>query len=96
MTTYRGQIDIPAKEWNSMKGKMEDTSLPEWQQYYKDLKEFQESMYTKEPKREQFGWNNGWHSEEQERDYHKAYSEWDMALSCDAPNKPGYYRANND
>lgn len=22
--------------------------------------------------------------------------EWEMAFSCDAPNKPGYYRANND
>ena len=22
--------------------------------------------------------------------------EWSIAFSCDAPNKPGYYRANND
>jgi len=23
-------------------------------------------------------------------------SAWDMAYSCDMPNRPGYYRANND
>ena len=23
-------------------------------------------------------------------------AEWNMKVSCDAPNKPGYYRANND
>lgn len=23
-------------------------------------------------------------------------SEWQMAFSCNAPNEPGYYRANND
>jgi len=23
-------------------------------------------------------------------------SQWQMAFSCDAPNKPGYFRANND
>ena len=26
----------------------------------------------------------------------KEYSQWEMMRSCDAPNKPGYYRANND
>ncbi len=28
--------------------------------------------------------------------YKKDLSEWQMKRSCDAPNKPGYYRANND
>ena len=29
-------------------------------------------------------------------EYKKAYREWDRAHSMDAPNKPGYYRSNND
>lgn len=29
-------------------------------------------------------------------EYQKALAEWKMMCSCDAPNKPGYYRANND
>jgi hypothetical protein len=80
-------MEIPAKEWNEMKGKMEDTSLPEWQQYYADLKAFKESMAAKKPKRDDF---------ESEADFYKAQARWDMAYHCDAPNKPGYYRANND
>ena len=28
--------------------------------------------------------------------YQKKLSEWEMMRSCDATNKPGYYRANND
>lgn len=28
--------------------------------------------------------------------YEAAYRAWEMTRSCDAPNKPGYDRANND
>lgn len=28
--------------------------------------------------------------------YHDCINEWNMKLWCDAPNRPGYYRANND
>lgn len=28
--------------------------------------------------------------------FKSAYSAWEMMSSCDAPNRPGYYRANND
>lgn len=91
------KFEIPAKDWNAMLNKMEDTSLPHWQKYYADLKAFEERMYAKEPKKETFGFSNGmWPDEACERAFDKAYSAWDMALSCDAPNKPGYYRANND
>jgi hypothetical protein len=38
----------------------------------------------------------GWVIEGGEEAYKKALSEWDMKRSCDAPNPPGYYRANND
>jgi hypothetical protein len=87
MTTDKNTTERPAKEWNAMKGIMEDTSLPEWQKYYADLEAFKERMQAKKPKRENF---------ESESEFYKAQSEWDMALHCDAPNKPGYYRANND
>jgi len=60
---------------------------PEWQKYYNDLSDFDKYMAEKKPQRESFT---------TEQDYNKAMSEWTMADSCDAPNKPGYFRANND
>lgn len=71
---------VPEKDYNAMKGKMESTSLPEWQKYYADLKAFKERMKERMPDVEDS----------------KAFSEWRMSLSMDTPNKPGYYRANND
>lgn len=89
-------MNIPAKEWNAEKGKMEDTSLPHWQEYFAKREAFENDMYAKEPKKEQFGYENGWHRLEDERAFDKAYSEWHRALYMDRPNKPGYYRAAND
>jgi hypothetical protein len=80
-------MKIPAKEWNAMTEKMEDTSLPHWQEYYKALQEFNEQMLERKPKREHF---------DVESEYQRALDWWSTCLSCDAPNKPGYYRANND
>jgi hypothetical protein len=80
-------MDIPAKEWNAMKGKMEDTSLPEWQAYYADLKRHIEKMESRKPKREDF---------KSDDEFYSAQSKWDIAYFCDAPNKPGYMYANND
>jgi len=65
--------------------------------YEADLKAFKERMYLKEPKKESYGYENKMFPDEQsERAFQSAYSQWHMALHCDAPNKPGYYRANND
>jgi hypothetical protein len=80
-------MKIPAKEWNAMTEKMEDTSLPHWQEYYKALQVFNERMEEIKPRRELFS---------REGDFNRAMAEWNMDLSCNAPNKPGYYRANND
>jgi hypothetical protein len=80
-------MNKPLKEWNEMKGKMEDTSLPEWQQYYQALANFREMMEERKPKIELFADVN---------EFERALSEWHMKLHCDCPNKPGYYRANND
>jgi hypothetical protein len=78
----------------------ENNTSPEWQKYYEDLekhKEFYRSyqFYLDRILRhlEFTRPSNTWTSE----DIRKVISsEIDMALSCDAPNKPGYYRANND
>ena len=80
-------MNHPAKEYNYMTGKMEDTSLPQWQEYYKEKEEFDAFMEAKKPLRENYS---------SEVEYRSAYYQWDMARSCDAPNKPGYWRANND
>ncbi len=55
--------------------------------YEIELKAFEDMMYKRQPMRENYS---------SDAEYMKAYRAWDMALSCDAPNRPGYYRANND
>lgn len=92
---------IPEKDYNEMRGKMENTSSPEWQKYYYELQ-----------KHEQFydnyrifldrilnflDGNNGPNCTWTTAHIRKIISsEIDRAHSMDAPNKPGYYRANND
>lgn len=67
---------------------MEATTLtPEMEEYYADLKKHKDYMTDIKPKREKFSDDNA---------FNKAMSEWSMANFCDAPNKPGYCRANND
>lgn len=94
----------PAKEYNHDTGKMEDTNLPHWQEYYRKLDAFNEMMEAKRPKPSDYGYQSadayadepGWTIEGGEEAYRRAVSQWDMSKSMDAPNKPGYYRANND
>jgi hypothetical protein len=78
---------IPAKEWNAMSEKMEDTSLPHWQEYYKALQQFFDRMEECKPQRKYYAY---------EEEFNSAFSEWSMSLSCDRPNKPGYTHAAND
>lgn len=90
-------MNIPAKEWNAEKGKMEDTSLPEWQEYYRKLKEFEVDMQLRKPMRPDREWFHDDASFERALDgYQIRLGEWDMARHLNAPNKPGYYRAAND
>ena len=93
-------IEIPAQEWNSEKGKMEETSLPEWQEYYRRLKAHEEfyddyKFYLDRILRHLnfLRVDHAWTTDEIRS---RMSAEIDMAMSCDAPNKPGYYRANND
>ena len=59
----------------------------EMDQWRKDVEEFEKRMEEKKPDREDF---------QTDEEFGKAMAEWRMALFCDRPNKPGYYRANND
>lgn len=80
-------MNIPAKAWNEMKGKMEDTSLPEWQKYYIDLERHKERYAELKPQRIDFPTDES---------YQIAYDKWSFDMSMSEPNRPGYIRANND
>ena len=63
------------------------TSKAQWDQYEKELIEFDRKMNDRKPRLENY------------TDYsrfEKDMAEWRMALHCDCPNEPGYYRSNND
>lgn len=59
----------------------------DWEQYARELKNHELHMQAKEPVKENF---------ENPTDYLRARSEWEKELAMCSPNKPGYYRANND
>jgi len=63
------------------------TTIEQWERYYEDLKRHEERCKREKPTE---------HDYDLESDFNSAFSEWQMMCSCDAPNKPGYYRANND
>lgn len=67
------------------------TTIEQWERYYEDLKRHEERCEREKPNMEDFPESNGGDAA-----YSSARSEWQMMCSCDAPNKPGYYRANND
>ena len=80
------QLEKLKKEMNNQpypKG----TTKEQWEQYYEALKVHYERVKRERPDLKKFLSNEA---------YTAAYSEWQMMSSCDAPNKPGYYRANND
>jgi hypothetical protein len=75
----------------------EGTTKEQWDKYYTDLAAHEDYCEKIKPKKSDYGYiNNMPPDEDVERAYESALSEWHMRLHCDAPNKPGYYRANND
>ncbi len=67
------------------------------EEYHHKQYEWECYMEQKKPKKEDYGYiNNMPPDEDGERAYETAMSDWHMEFFCDAPNKPGYYRANND
>lgn len=63
------------------------TTQAQWDRYNDELIEHQIYCDKIRPKRENF---------ETQVEYDAAFSEWQKILFMDAPNEPGYYRANND
>lgn len=63
------------------------TTQEQWDRYAEELKKHKEYYDSIKPKREDF---------ETQDQFNSTLSEWQMNESCFAPNKPGYYRANND
>lgn len=55
--------------------------------YEKSLAHHKMYYDARKPKREDFASDIAWHT---------AFNKWAMDESMSAPNKPGYYRANND
>lgn len=73
------------------------TTLEQWERYAEDMERHEAHYRKSEPKKESFGFHSGmWPDEVSERKYDSAYSRWHMDYGCFEPNKPGYYRANND
>lgn len=93
-------IEIPAKEWNAEKGKMEDTFLPEWQRYYQELERHQtfcdnyKLFLDRICKHLEWLRPSGTWTTDDIRTI--LSNEIDRNESMGAPNKPGYFRANND
>lgn len=73
-------------EWG-FKTLPEGTTKAQWDQWLLDISTFERRMDARKPKRINF---------ELVGDYDRACLNWEIAKSCDAPNEPGYYRANND
>jgi len=67
------------------------TTEEQWEIYYAELKEHEERYTERKPKSLGVG-----ASPEQEQDYRHRLNDWERGYFMDAPNKPGYYRANND
>lgn len=67
--------------------KKADTSSPEWEKYYAAKKAFDERMTAEKPHPKNF---------KSVDEYAWAVLKWRETKALDAPNHPGYYRANND
>ena len=82
------------------------TTIEQWERYYTELEQHEKRVERNKPippppyfthykPTDKFP-SHAETAEEAARIYKIALSEWEMMRSCDAPNKPGYYRANND
>lgn len=67
------------------------TTTEQLERYGLDLLSHEQRCENERPRPDEFNDLNGG-----EAAYIAAYRAWEMVRSCDAPNKPGYYRANND
>lgn len=68
----------------------EGTTKEQWEQYEIELQAHEEYCRKCKPVIPDHN------TAENMKAYDRKLSQWQMMCSCDAPNKPGYYRANND
>ena len=67
------------------------TTKEQWERYYVERLAHERHCNLVKPQSPGIG-----ASPEQEQDYRHRLNDWERMRSMDAPNKPGYYRANND
>lgn len=73
--------DIP------MSKRKDGTTDEQWAQYEEALRMFDKSMQNNKPRAENF---------KDSEEFERQLNAWQRVYFMDAPNKPGYYRANND
>ena len=66
------------------------TTKEQWDAYEIAMKRHEDYCQSTRPKQEDY---TGPLADE---NYRREMTDWEMMRSCDEPNKPGYYRANND
>lgn len=78
----------------------EGTTREQWEQYERDLKAHEEHIkqyrFFLDRIVNHLKWKDSSKLWTHEAISNLIMAEIDMSSSCDAPNKPGYYRANND
>lgn len=93
-----------------MKTYPKGTTAEQWERYEDEVKSHEARVKRLQPDPKKYGFESsrltpgtayvehsgGWTTEGGEREFRKAVAEWEMMRSMDAPNKPGYYIANND
>jgi hypothetical protein len=91
-THYMTVHDNPVDAFEALKNYLAENGFcvkdeEAWARYYRDLKSHHEVYNSRKPRRENYHY---------EEEFKKDYSRWDMDSSLFEPNKPGYFRANND
>jgi hypothetical protein len=74
----------------------EGTTKEQWDKYEDDLKKHEEYCRNTKPKKSDYGKGIINPPLDEPASYERDLAEWEMMCSCDGPNKPGYFRANND
>jgi hypothetical protein len=81
---------------NAEKTYPKGTTKEQWDQYEIKLKSHQDYCAKTKPQKEDMDFVDATTGEFRQDKFNMAIAEWDMMCSCDAPNEPGYHRANND
>jgi len=72
------------------------TTKEQWERYEADLKSHEEYYLKMKPQKEDMDFVDATTGAFREDKFNAAHSEWHMSYHMGMPNKPGYYRANND